>query len=224
MSVLQSQTNLLKMWDQAGAGFAGKGLWGAAATPVGPVNLGWDPLTAAPFVTLTNGNLTMEAAPPINSAGVLGVQSQNNGTRYFEIELEAPYIIGSITTFLMGVGTPGMNLSDPYTPGAFAFDFMRADGQWMDNSGAGGLLTVFPTSAFINSAHTIGVVVDFSIPMINWLCDGIDLLTPTVILAAPGATLYPAALSGVAGQFLTLRNTAAEFTQAIPPGALPWVT
>ncbi len=58
MSVIRSQSNLLKLWDAAGPGYAGRGIWGRPAPPPPVIVQAWNPLDKAAQITLSPDNLT----------------------------------------------------------------------------------------------------------------------------------------------------------------------
>lgn len=189
-----------------------------------PVNEGWNPADKHAEITLSGSNKIAEMlnGSAADFRSVRAAQSKSSGVLYFEVALAAAYSSGTAASLAAGVCDSAMQLTGDPIFGALSGNraHTRANGQYGNQGGhVGSLSTSFST----NGAHTLGLVADFSTRTLTFYFDGVNAGSTT--WASGSAAMYPSCSIGAgssASGGWTLRLTAAEFAQSIPPGASAW--
>lgn len=230
MSVIHSQSNLLKLWDQVGTGFAGKGVWGASAAPPPPAgnNLGFSPFDSGPFMDLSNANKSVLYSGPGTGAAIRGLQQQNDGVRYMEFLIDPAYVAltDAAVTYIgasdlgSSLGTPPGNPTVPYQPPPGNMAWLRLDGVYGNDLGLIGPTAVVPATAAVDGSHVIGVVLNRNTNLAALYCDGV-LVQAAIPLNLPGLGMNAYVWLNRPWN-ATVRLLASEFTEPIPVGAVPF--
>lgn len=183
----------------------------------GSIPTTWNPLDKAAGVVLSNANRT--AATPTGTGGVRSTTSKSSGKKYFEISVNASYVVSIDMYAGMSNLVPSLVISPNLGPGG-TFRVYRFGGQFYDSAGfAGNVTSALSTS---NGAHVMGVAVNFDAGISQWYVDN-ALFNVAVTYPLAGSSQYIISYDQPApGGAITIVTRIADMTYAPPSGYSAW--